>query len=57
MKDSPKKKPKPSLESLLADKQLVTGKQVIENLKQKEAQMAEFALAAEFEQRNQKSRK
>ena len=56
MSDSPKKKPKPSLESLLADNQVITGKQVIEKLKQKEAQAEEFLKAAEFEGRNQRNR-
>lgn len=55
MSDSLKKKPKPSLESLLADSQVITGKQVIEKLKQKEAQAEEFSKTAEFEERNQRN--
>jgi len=51
--DSPKKT-KPSLESLLASSQVVTGKQVIEKEKAKTRQLEEFAQAMEFEQRNQR---
>jgi hypothetical protein len=45
------KKPKPSLESLLADKKVITGKEVIQKRIEKEEQLAEFAKAAEFESR------
>ena len=45
-------KPKPSLESLLATCQVVTGKQVIDGQKAKAKQLEEFAQAVEFEQRN-----
>ena len=48
-------KSKPSLESLLAEGILQKGKQVIEKLKAKEKQLAEFANAAEFEGRHRKS--
>ena len=50
------KKTKPSLESLLADSQVVTGKQVIEKQKAKAKQLEEFAQAAEFELRNNKAK-
>jgi len=50
------KKNKPTLESLLATCQVVTGKQVIEGQKAKAKQLEEFALAAEFEQRNNRER-
>ena len=53
MNDSPKKT-KPSLESLLADSQVVTGKQVIEKQKAKAKQLEEFAQAVEFEERHQR---
>ena len=49
-------KPKPSLESLLADKKVLTGKEVIQKQKAKEVQLAEFARAVEFESRNKKAR-
>jgi len=49
--DSPKKI-KPSLESLLASSQVLTGKQVIEKEKAKAKQLEEFARAMEFEQQN-----
>ena len=55
MNDSPKKI-KPSLESLLADSQVVTGKQVIEKQKAKAKQLEEFAQAGEFEQRNNRAK-
>ena len=56
MNDSPKKT-KPSLESLLASSQVVTGKQVIEKAKAKAKQLEEFAQAAEFESRNVRGKK
>jgi len=49
-------KPNPTLDSLLASSQVVTGKQVIEEQKAKAKQLQEFALAAEFEQRNNRER-
>jgi len=55
VKDFPKKI-KPTLESLLADNQVITGKEVIAKLKQKEIQAEEFAKAAEFEGRNQRQK-
>jgi hypothetical protein len=56
MKDSPKKT-KPSLESLLAENKVFTGKEVIQRQKAKEEQMAEFEKAAEFEARNRRAKK
>ena len=50
------KKTKPSLESLLASSQVVTGKQVIEKERAKAKQLEEFAQAAEFEQRNNRAK-
>ena len=49
-------KPKPSLDSLLASSQVVTGKQVIEKQKAKAKQLEEFARAMEFEERNNRGR-
>ena len=49
-------RPKSSLESLLADKKVFTGKEVIQKQKAKEEQLAEFAKAAEFESRNKRAR-
>ncbi len=49
---SPKKSPKPTLDSLLAATQVQTGKQVIEGQKAKAKQLEEFAQAVEFELRN-----
>jgi len=42
--------------TFLATNILVTGKQVIEKLKQKEVQAEEFAHAAEFAERNQRNK-
>jgi len=46
------KKHKPTLESLLAENKVLTGKEIIKRQKAKEEQLAEFAKAVEFEQRN-----
>ncbi len=54
MKDS-QRKPKPTLESLLAENKVLTGKEVIQRQKAKEEQLAEFAKAVEFESRNRKT--
>lgn len=56
MKES-QKKSKPSLESLLAENKVFTGKEVIQRQKAKEEQLAEFAKAVEFESRNKRGRK
>jgi len=53
MKDS-QRKPKPTLESLLAENKVLTGKDVIQKQKAKEEQLAEFAKAVEFESRNRR---
>ena len=45
---------KPTLESLLRDSQVITGKDVIQKQKTKEEQLAEFAKAVEFEYRNKR---
>jgi hypothetical protein len=54
MKDS-LRKPKPTLESLLADRQVVTGRMVIDGLKARAKRQEEFARAVEFEARNKKN--
>ena len=51
------KKTKPSLESLLAESKVFTGKEVIQRQKAKEEQLAEFAKAVEFESRNKRVKK
>ena len=53
MKDF-KRKSKPTLESLLTDKKVFTGKEVIQKQKAKEEQLDEFAKAVEFESRNKR---
>jgi len=50
------KKPKPSLESLLAESKVFTGREVIQRQKAKDEQLAEFTKAVEFEARNKRAR-
>lgn len=50
------KKPKLSLESLLAENKVFAGKEVIQRERAKEEQLAEFAKAVEFEARNKGTR-
>ena len=50
------KHPKPTLESLLAENKILTGKEVIQRQTTKEEQLAEFVKAVEFEARNKKIR-
>lgn len=47
---------KPTLESLLGDQQVITGKELIRRHKEEEKQKALFQEAIEFEQRNPRSR-
>ena len=56
MKDSPKK-PKPTLESLLKESQVITGKDLIKRKEEKAKEMALFQEAKEFEQRHRKAKK
>lgn len=49
-------KSKPTLESLLVDQQVITGKELIKRHKEEEKQKALLQEAIEFEQRNPKSR-
>ncbi len=53
MKDS-LKKPKPTLESLLAQNQVITGKDLIQRKEDKAKEMALFKEALEFEERHRK---
>jgi hypothetical protein len=53
--DSPKKT-KPTLDSLLKDSQLQTGKDLIKKIEAKELELEQFNKSVEFEERNRKSR-
>ncbi len=53
MNDSPKKV-KPSLESLLKDSQVLTGKDMLSKAKAKELELEQFIKSVEFEARNRK---
>lgn len=55
MSDSPKKA-KPTLDSLLKDSQLQTGKDLIHKIKAKELELEVFKQSAEFEERNRKNK-
>lgn len=50
------KKLKPTLESLIADNQVVTGYDLIKRKKIKDEQLAAFEEASEFEKRHKKPR-
>lgn len=56
MKDS-QKKAKPTLESLLLESQVITGKDLIKRYKEEERQKALLQEAIEFEQRNRRAKK
>lgn len=56
MNDSPKKS-KPSLQTLLSNKVVVTGRDLIEGKKIKERELELFRQAIEFEERNRIPRK
>lgn len=49
-------KSKPTLESLLKDQQVLTGKDLIKRYKEEERQKALLQEAIEFEQRNRKQK-
>ena len=51
------KKAKATLESLLSDSKVITGKTMIERQKAKEAEKELFREAIEFEERNRKFKK
>jgi uncharacterized membrane protein YgaE (UPF0421/DUF939 family) len=55
MKD-PHRKSKPTLDSLLKDQQVITGKDLIKSHKEEERQKALLQEAIEFEQRNRRKR-
>ena len=55
MRDS-LKKPKPTLESLLSEHKVITGKDLIARHKEAEKQKAILEEAIEFEQRNRRTR-
>lgn len=48
------KKPKPTLESLLKESQVITGKDLIKRKEDKEKEMALFEEASDFEKRHRK---
>ena len=48
------KKPKPTLESLLKESQVITGKDLIKRKEDKEREVALFQEALEFEERHRK---
>jgi len=50
------KKPKPTLESLLSESQVVTGKDLIKRKEDKDKELALFQEAQEFEERHRKSK-
>ena len=56
MSDS-QKKVKATLESLLSDSKVITGKTLIERQKAKEEEQELFQKALEFEERNRKNRR
>lgn len=51
-----KKSSKKTLDDLLNDKTVITGKEVIQVIKEQEKRQKEFEAAVEVEQRNRKSR-
>ena len=53
MKHLPKRF-KPSLESLLKDSQVITGKDLLQKTKAKELELEQFNKSVEFEERNRK---
>jgi hypothetical protein len=50
------KKVKPSLESLLKDSQILTGKDLLNKAKAKELELEQFNKSVEFEERNRKNK-
>jgi len=55
MKDAPKKL-KPTLDSLLKDQKIITGKKLIERHEETERQKSLLKEAIEFEQRNRRQK-
>jgi hypothetical protein len=56
MKHAPPKKTKPTLESLIAEHKVITGKDLIYNHKETEKQKALLQEAIEFEERNRRTK-
>lgn len=56
MKDS-LRKPKPTLESLLKESQVITGKDLIKRKEDKDKELALFKEALEFEERHRKAKR
>jgi uncharacterized membrane protein YgaE (UPF0421/DUF939 family) len=57
MKQTIKLRIKPTLESLLAQNQMITGKDLIKRKEDKEKEMALFKEALEFEERHRKPKR
>jgi hypothetical protein len=55
-KNSQLKRIKPTLDSLLKDSQVLTGKDLLSKAKAKELALEQFKKSVEFEERNRKSR-
>lgn len=55
--ESTKKTTKKTLDDLLSDKTVITGKEIIQGIKEKERQRKEFEEAAEVEMRNRRGAK
>ena len=51
------KPPKKTLDDLLSSKEVITGKEVIHNLKEKEKRQKEFEVSVEDELRNRRNRR
>ena len=51
------KPPKKTLDDLLKDKSIVTGEEVIQNIKEQEKRQKEFEESIEFEQRQRMAKK
>ena len=47
---------KPSLESLLKDSQVITGKDLLQKAKAKQLELEQFNKSVEFEERNRKNK-
>lgn len=56
MSDSPKKA-KPTLETLLKENQVISGRDLMEQKKLKDRELALFQQAIEFEKRNRKTKR
>ena len=52
-----KKRPKKTLDDLLKEKTVITGKEVIKRIEEKEEDKKVFEASAEFELRNRRKRK